>query len=212
VTSRSSWSLGVVFAGRVQGNFELVDDPPWAQDYLDLRTAQGLSNEDHPDRSHVGDVVQCWRVDHFRPVPLPAIPAWIRRSLFGQSTYGIIHPPAGLDFKPFAALDGLIDQPGKVVQDWTLDITEVERRLLAEVMPLPFEHLCVALLQLEYPDQVWAHVGGSGDGGVNGIGADAHGTVTSLLQCKSSYWGGELDFAALWAPTLKTLINASWPP
>jgi hypothetical protein len=36
------------------------------------------------------------------------------------------------------------------------------------------------------------HVGGSGDGGVDGIGADANGKVIGLLQCKWAYWGEEV--------------------
>ena len=42
---------------------------------------------------------------------------------------------------------------------------EVERRLVESVGPGTFEHLCVSLLQLEFPEEVWVHVGGSGDGG-----------------------------------------------
>ena len=45
------------------------------------------------------------------------------------------------------------------------DLVEVERRLADFVGPSTFEHLCVALLQLEHPDEIWEHVGGSGDGG-----------------------------------------------
>jgi hypothetical protein len=60
------------------------------------------------------------------------------------------------------------------------------------VGPNTFEHLCVALLQLENPEQVWLHVGGSGDGGIDGIGADANGTVVGLLQAKWAYWGEEV--------------------
>ncbi|MGC1452700.1 MAG: restriction endonuclease, partial [Candidatus Sulfotelmatobacter sp.] len=58
------------------------------------------------------------------------------------------------------------------------------------VGPSAFEHLCVALLQLEDPEHIWMHVGGSGDGGVDGMGAGTDGKVVGLLQCKWAY-GGE---------------------
>src|SRR5206468_2830698 len=63
---------GVVYAGRIVG-FELVNDPPWGTEYLELRQAQGL--EIDPRGSHLGDVVQGWRVDTWRLVT-PKGRAW----------------------------------------------------------------------------------------------------------------------------------------
>jgi hypothetical protein len=74
-------------------------------------------------------------------------------------------------------------------RDWTLDLEEIEKRLLDDLTPAPFEHLVVSLLQSEYPNEVWIHVGGSGDGGVDGIGVSPNGCDISLLQCKWQYWG-----------------------
>lgn len=144
---------GVTFAGRIAGSFELINDPPWAADYLRLRQEQGLSVED--EGSHVADVAQTWEVDEFRPIPGPLIPAWIRRSLFGRSTYGQIHSLDALDLDPFAILDRLIDHAEQIAREWTNSPREIERRLLNDVGPSSFEHLCVALLQLKHPDEVW---------------------------------------------------------
>jgi Restriction endonuclease len=184
---------GVVYAGRILG-FELVNDPPWGAEYLELRQAQGLEIE--PRGSHLGDVVQGWRVDRWRPTPYPAIPAWIRGSLFGRSTLGRIAPVDFKDFQldPYAVLDHLIDHPEKVSPPQTSNSKEVEQRLLTDIGPGTFEHLVVSLLQLERPEEVWMHVGGSGDGGVDGVGADRHGRVVGLLQCKWRYDGSELPF------------------
>ncbi len=188
---------GVIFAGRVTGPFELVNDPPWAADYLRIREQQGLPVEDVG--SHVADVAQTWQVDEFRPIPYPLIPAWIRRSLFGRSTYGQIYSLDILNLDPYVTLDRLIDHPEQITREWTNRLDEIERRLVTDVGPSTFEHLCVALLQLEHPDENWAHVGGSGDGGVDGIGADANGVVVGLLQCKWRYYGEELSFATPWS-------------
>jgi hypothetical protein len=182
--------LGVVYAGRVISGFEVLDDPPWADEYLKIRRGQGLDADD--EFSHLGDVAQCCMVDHFRALPFPLIPAWIRRSLLGRSTYGRVGPLPEFGLDPYDRLDTLLDCPGHAVRGWTSDLAEVERRLIDAVGPNSLEHLCVALLQLECPEDVWMHVGGSGDGGVDGIGADQCGTAVGILQTKWAYWGGNL--------------------
>ena len=174
---------GVIYCGRIDGDFELVNSPPWYERYMDIR-----GDQDGSATWHAADVAQCWTVDQFKPVPIPRIPAWIRRSLFGRSTYGVIHPDefAG---DPHDVLSRILDSDGFQVQDWTLDIALIERRLLDGLTPSTFEHLMVSLLQLEHVAEVWTQVGGSGDGGVDGIGANPEGRVTGLLQCKWQYWG-----------------------
>jgi Restriction endonuclease len=88
---------------------------------------------------------------------------------------------------PYHVLNALLDHPEQVEHAWSQDVMEIGRRLVGSVGPNSFEHLCVALLQLEHPEHVWMHVGGSGDGGIDGIGADANGAVVGLLQCKWAY-------------------------
>jgi hypothetical protein len=184
-------SRGRVYAGRVLG-FELVNNPPWAEKYLALRLKQRLPIE--PRSWHLADVVQGWRVDRWRDIPLPAIPAWIRSSLFGRSTHGRIAPLNELQLDPYKVLDQLMDHPEKICPPKTVEPREIERRLVSDIGPGTFEHLVVALLQLERPAEIWTHVGGSGDGGVDGVGADRKGRVVGLLQCKWRYNGRELPF------------------
>jgi hypothetical protein len=74
----------------------------------------------------------------------------------------------------------------------------VERRLMEDLTPSTFEHLVVSLLQLEHTSETWVQVGGSGDGGVDGVGADVEGNVAGLVQCKWQYWGGEPFVETLW--------------
>ena len=62
------------------------------------------------------------------------------------------------------------------------------------VGPSAFEHLMVHVLQLESGNAIsWHHVGGSGDGGVDGIGMSAKGEVAGVLQCKWYYSGNLHD-------------------
>jgi hypothetical protein len=153
-------SRGVVYAGRVTRPFEILDDPPWGDEYLCLREAQqqDISNM----FSHLADIAQCCEVDEFRPLPFTTVPAWVRRSLLGRSTFGRLHtlPVLGLD--AYTSLSTLLDMPWRVTRPWTSDPVEVERRLADFVGPGTFEHLCVALLQLEHPDEIWEHVGTGG--------------------------------------------------
>lgn len=185
---------GVVYAAFTDG-FELVDDPTWGETYLALRTAQRQTVE--PRGSHLADVVQGWRVDQWHALPFPLIPAWIRASLLGRSTVGRIRPLALGDLRldPLAILRMLIEAPDRTHLPWTSELAEVELRLVTSIGPNTLEHLVVALLQLEHPSEIWSHVGGSGDGGVDGMGANAKGRVVGLVQCKWSYDGHELPFA-----------------
>lgn len=184
---------GLVYAGRTLG-FELVDNPSWGENYLALRSKQGKEIE--PRGSHLADVVQGWRIDRWRPIPFSATPAWIRGSLLGRSTIGRIKPIqlGQLRLDPFAELDHIIEHPERICPPMTSDQEEVEKRLVTDIGPSSFEHLVVALLQLERPEEIWSHVGGSGDGGVDGMGANRKGRVVGLLQCKWLYDGVELPF------------------
>ncbi|WP_425485132.1 restriction endonuclease [Dokdonella fugitiva] len=74
----------------------------------------------------------------------------------------------------------------------TEDSDEIARRLVDLLSPASFEHLVVDVLRLERPDLMWLHVGGTGDGGADGIGFRADGTPAAILQCKLR-WPGWLD-------------------
>lgn len=177
---------GVVYCGRVVGDFELVDNPAWYDAYMAIR-----GDTDTDETWHSADIGQCWRVDDFKPLPISRIPGWIRRSLYGRSTYGVIHPDSACG-DPTPVMQMLLEGRNRVVHEWTLDLSQIIRRLLEDSTPTVFEHLVVSLLQLEYPDETWIQVGGVGDGGVDGVGFDASGNVCGLLQCKWQYWGEEV--------------------
>jgi hypothetical protein len=128
---------GVVYAGRVVRPFEMLDDPPWADEYLRLREEQEC-DEGEGVFSHLADVAQCCEVDWFRKISFPTIPAWIRSSLFGRSTYGRIKPLWELDLDPYPLLDRLLDQPNRIEHPWTDNLEEVERRLVNGIGPNTF--------------------------------------------------------------------------
>ena len=192
---------GLVYTGVVE-NFFFDGNPKWADEYIELRKKQCLDTK--CVISHKGDIAQGWKVDKWRKIQFSAFPAWIRRSFFGRSTVARIHPLK--DFgDPHEVLDKWIDNPQQPIPECTVEIPEIERRLVQNIGPNEFEHLVVALLQLEQPDRVWRHVGGSGDGGVDGMGSSADGEPCALVQCKWNGgdpeiprdWEGEYYFATL---------------
>lgn len=188
-------SRGVIYAGYVEGGFELVDDPAW---YDIWERIWRENKKEDPDANWIAtEIVQTWKVDKFREIPVPRVPVWIRRSLFGRQTYGLVGSYGGLD--PHATMREILESDGFVPKAWTTDPKEIERRLVTDVTPGAFEHLVVSLLQLEHPDEVWTHEGGSGDGGLDGLGADASGQVVGLLQCKWAYWGEPPQLNTQWA-------------
>ena len=177
-------SRGVIYLGKVKSDFELINSPPWYDEYLKLRTKSANNqNEviDNVEFLHAADIGQCWEVDEFTPVPFTKFPRWILRSLFGRSTYGII--PDNSE-KTYKAIEDILSEKSFRQREWTNDLNEIERRLREDLSPSAFEHLMVSIFQLENPNEIWWHTGGSGDGGLDGVGANLSGELTSLLQCK----------------------------
>lgn len=174
---------GVVYCGRIVSRFELTDSPSWYDRYMVMR-----GDVDDETTWHAGDIGQSWRVDEFKAIPVPRIPAWIRRSLFGRSTYGVIRQD-DISGDPVQVFEQLLGNDRFQPREWTLNVGEIKKRALEDLTPAAFEHLAVSLLQLEFPEESWLQVGGSGDGGVDGIGYGRDGQVSSVLQCKWQYWG-----------------------
>jgi len=197
---------GLVYCGTIS-HFELVNSPTWGQSYLDLRLSQGLKEpkDQAKKASHLRDVIQSFVIKESKwcEVTFPSIPAWIRKSFFGRSSTARIHPLWDIDkkkirqgFDPVVTMKALMrgERPDSNWQH-SSDIKEIEHRLLTKIGPETFEHLMVALLDLE-EDLVWEQVGGSGDGGVDGIGS-SFGVVKAILQSKWSYNGEAIRVADL---------------
>lgn len=180
---------GVIHCGRV-GPFRL-DHNEAAYRAFAPRHDRELPDDAAKDGARLaGEIAQGWDVPGgFVAIPVPQIPASIRRSLFGRSTYGLIKPNAERP-DPYQTMSDLMERSAFKPRPWTLDPAEVSRRISDIVTPSMFESLVVSLLQLDDPKLMWLPVGGSGDGGVDGIAADETGAVVALLQCKWHYSGG----------------------
>lgn len=176
---------GVCYISRVTGGFELVNDPPWADQYLDLRRKSGLQCSNEAD--HIADVVQSWPVDNWKKVPFAYLPRWISYRLLSRTTIGLIEDRPDGQQGAADILEQLYNGTFVPNVSSTSSLAEVEARLLDWVSPSTFEHLVVELLQLEHPQMRWLHVGGSGDGGADGLGMDNQGNVVAAVTCKWKY-------------------------
>ena len=219
---------GAVYVGRIVGPFEIVNSPPWAEEYMNLRGEQGVYLNDE-ECQHIADVAQGWPVDEYKRVDLTLIPGWLRRSMFGRSTYGEFwHHPIDKNTTAYDVLDRIL-KGDKVRICWTLEPDEIKRRLVDTLTPNSFEHLVVSLLQLEHPNEIWHQTGGPGDGGIDGIGSNDEGEVIGLMQAKLYAWSapglsklGHSDrqirrYAAVLVPAEPdqptdgtTLLNLAW--
>lgn len=163
---------GLVYVGHIEGEFEVVNSPPWAEDYLKLREKQKLSIDDQADQ-HITDVAQGWQVDEFKPVALSLIPGWLRHSMFRRSMFGRFRSyPLDDHETAHEALSAIIDGRAQARIEWTLNRDTIKRRLVDNLTANALENLIVSLLQLEFPNDIWHHTGGPGDGGIDGIGSN----------------------------------------
>ena len=181
---------GCVYVGRIDQQFEIVCAPAWGADYLDLRAQQGLDVNDQ-EQQHIADVAQGWCVTdgHGNPgyhqVDLAALPGWLQSNLLGRSSIQRIYGhPLDEDVAAYQVFLNLLEGQPVPQAMWTLELDEIERRLVESLNPSSLENLVVSLLQLEHRDEIWRQVGGPGDGGVDGIGSNEAGQTIGLLQVK----------------------------
>ena len=176
---------GAVYIGRICGPFEIINSPPWADEYLALRAKQKVCNDDKKSH-HIADVAQGWLVDEYKRVDISLLPGWLRNSMFGRSTYGQFkdHPIYSDEMTAHHALSQILDGQSIIRASRTLEFGEIKRRLVDTLNPSAFEHLVVSLLQLENPNEIWHQTGGPGDGGVDGIGSNENGEIIGLMQAK----------------------------
>jgi hypothetical protein len=198
---------GYCLIGTVASPFELVDDPPWGDRAVRQYAAAVLK---HPPGSPEGeaqfltDYVQTWSVSGWTEVPFPRIPRWISYRFLSRNTIGWIEDCPADGRTAARVLEEICRSPEYPPLPVTTDVAEVASRLLDWVAPAAFEHLVCDLLQLEYPQLRWWHVGGSGDGGADALAADQSGRVVAALQCK---WKSDGDLGQLGAQLLVQLAS-----
>jgi hypothetical protein len=131
-------------------------------------TLDGLRNTSHSGKlkastlttaqSHVGDVVQCWRVEKFVPVPFPLIPRWITYRLLSRNTVGVIVNRPDGNVTALEIIESLYEG-NALASKWkrTTNPEVVAQRLLDWVSSNAFEHLVCHC----YNSRIRTNVGGT---------------------------------------------------
>ncbi len=178
-------SDGIAYLGRIKSNFKIFNCPDWGQGYLQVRSEQCCDIQDEINQ-HIADVAQGWEIDQYIPIDYSMLPGWLRGKLLGRSTFGELSPhPLHGEITAHSILNDILEGSPKAQLEWSLEPNIVKDRLVDSLNnPSVFENLVVALLQLEYPDEIWHHTGGPGDGGIDGLGCNKEGRTVGLMQAK----------------------------
>jgi len=139
-------------------------------------------------------------------IAFPLLPRWITYSLLSRNTKGWLYDRPDRGRTALEVLDEIYR--GRYAPDLspTCDVQKIAGRMLDWLSPNAFEHLVCELLQLEQPQIRWWHVGGSGDGGADGLAVNDKGCLVAALQCK---WKDAGDANAL-ASNLKERVSSKW--
>lgn len=174
--------IGIVYIGKINNTFELVDDPEWFEEYMDLR--RKLKLDVRNIEYHMGDTVQSWSVIDFKEIVFPLIPRWLSSQLLARNTIGWIRDRKKKE-DPWQIVDQMYKGEWMPNLNTASNTDEIKRKLRNLVSPNMFEHLVCSLLQLEYPEQYWFHTGGTGDCGVDGMALDKNNhAICAFVQCK----------------------------
>ena len=72
--------------------------------------------------------------------------------------------------------------------------------------------MMVGILQCINDDESWLYVGGSGDGGVDGLAVNMEGEISAILQCKWKHDGGDIEIGAIEFEGKRILASLLHPP
>lgn len=153
------------------------------------------------------DIAQGWDVGTWKAVWFSQLPRWFSKQLLSRTSVGKINPlgayPSVLP-SPESVAAAAYNAPAGSCQALPVapnpsppEFSKILSRLVERLSPTLLEILCVELLTITTA-LCWQHVGGAGDGGVDGIGY--HPTKPDappqLLQVKWQYGGTDLHHPA----------------
>jgi len=183
---------GNIYVARVTSPYD-VFDPSNIVDRVKSERKRAMPAK--PEGAHgwgsvIGDFMQGWKTEPWVAVRFVSFPRELAQFTFRRDSIGMLKRRDGVE--TWDTVSDLISGGGRRKFHPVSSVEQVEQGLRDLCSADMFEHLCVALLQLEHPDEVWLHVGGSGDGGMDGIGfSRSDGEAVAGLQCKLRWPGDE---------------------
>lgn len=181
---------GTCFIGKIESPFEIDVDLSRHKEYLRLRKEQNLDTTEVVNGqkiySHLGDVIQSWKVESFQEVPFPLVPRWISYRLMHRSTIGWIRNKLNGQLNAYQTIDKIYNDEYQFDSSFTDNVEVIKKRLYERTTPDELEVMITSLMKLEYPNLLWTHTGGSGDGGADGLGMSQNRSneIKSIIQSK----------------------------
>lgn len=163
---------------------------PWVQQLDTQLLSKGMGNPFDRYES-LADVAQGWDTGPWVKVSFATLPRWFSKQLLHQASFGEIHQllgaPTGVLTSPAVVAAHCYAHPFATPKlPLTKNVIAVQQRMVERLSPAAFEFLCIELLNIKraHSCSVWMHVGGVGDGGVDGLGFDSTGQPSAFLTVK----------------------------
>jgi hypothetical protein len=176
---------------RCNRNYEIWPQKSSWLKALDTELSNNLKSSTPSERYiFLADAAQGWKTSDWREVSFLRFPRWFSKQFLSQSSFGEIRsnslaPPLCFDSPAQIAEDCWKYPTKSVTLTPTTNIIDIQKRLVERLSPTALEFLCVELLNLKCPKNLfWVHVGGVGDGGNDGIGFDLNGNPKEFLSVK----------------------------
>lgn len=134
----------------------------------------------------LADAAQGWDTSEWKRISLTALPRWFWIQTCHRGSFSRLSMRPGYPLPEVVAAAAYNDPFSSPLPPPAASIQEIERMLAEKLSPAALEFLCVELLNLSTTGNcaLWVHVGGVGDGGVDGIGFDLLGSPSWFLSVK----------------------------
>lgn len=103
-----------------------------------------------------------------------------------RNTIGWIHDKLSGELNVYKTTQKLYNHKYQFNNSPTDKLKVIKKRLYERTTPDELEVMITSLMKLEYPNLMWTHTGGSGDGGADGLGMipNESNEIKTIIQCK----------------------------
>ena len=180
---------GMFYVGKINGAFQKFEDECYVFDEKECKQIdelvklEGQQNQKQVRLDLNAALIQGWPLEEIggegflRPVRLYETPAMLRKIMAARRSHGHVN----IDKDALPRFNKWLKD---VFENKPRDVPKTQlEQLQFDLTTTSFEHVCVELLSCRDPNIKWMHVGGAGDGGIDGAGFN-NGQLVRVLQCK----------------------------
>ena len=176
--------IGAFYIGRIDGEFHKF---PFHLDEIAKYLPETHSLDSRESWDRYGQLLQGWNLKRLdsnalqpvflRRIALHRVPGVLRKIMACRQAHGaVVVETAALEYLN-SYLDAISKGNNPPKPTSHLD------KLRFTLTTTSFEAMCIELLNCR-DEFVWMHVGGAGDGGIDGAAFDREGNLKAVLQCK----------------------------